>query len=362
MKKFIKICFYLLIILFAVTILSKSSIKHNVNVKPSRALHVPAVGAIRWDAWYSGSNLSKTEEIALSPEKWHYRLPFYAVIPKKGTVQIRLDTQAQMDFEIRAAKAGGLDYWAFGYYGDNDKNANALKKYLNSAHKADMRYALLLFPQAIGKSGWLGQVVAHFSDPLYMKVLNGRPLLYVFDAGGSISKNDLESVRSAAKSAGLPNPYIAWMTWDVQDGKCESHDCDAIANYGLSPTGNPLEVVPYQNLANVDLKFSQDAENRGLKVIPPVGTGWDPRPGYDYPPPWGAGYKTAVTNGTPQEIAENLNTAIHWANSNGSAESKVILIYAWNEFEEGGWLTPMLQGGAERLTAISSVMSTLPKK
>ncbi len=33
-----------------------------------------------------------------------------------------------------------------------------------------------------------------------------------------------------------------------------------------------------------------------------------------------------------------------------------VIIYAWNEFDEGGWLCPTLYGGTERLDAIREIL------
>lgn len=327
----------------------------NTSIPNNTPQKWPAVGAIRWDAWYTGTVMGLTDEVALTPVQWHDRLPFYAVIPPNGTVRIRLDTQEQMDIEIAAAKAGGIDYWAFGYYGDNNPNANALKKYLASSHKNDVKYTLIIFPLSIAKTA---QIVNHFKNSQYLKVVNGRPLVYVFESGGQFTKDNITALRNAATSAGLPNPYIVWMTWNVNDGMVGKLGLDAISAYALAPNGPDDTVQPYSNLAEVNQKFWNSAKSKGLKVIPLVSTGWDPRPRYENPPPWGIGGHTAVSVGTPEEIAANLKTAKDWVKANlGAAESQVIIMYAWNEFAEGGWLTPMLEGGSARLDAIGRAIA-----
>jgi hypothetical protein len=319
--------------------------------------NLPTVGAIRWDAWYTGTIMGATDEVALTPSQWHDRLPFYAVIsPDGSTVQIRLDEQSQMDTEIAAAKAGGIDYWAFGYYGDTDPNSNALHKYLSSNYKNDVKYSLIIFPMVMDKANWLDTTVSHFSDSQYVKVLGGRPLVYAFDAGGPITPENIVDLRAAAVAQGLPNPYIVWMTWDVGDGQCTAHGCDAISVYAMTPPGEAGTIVPFSDLANKYLWYWNHAKTNSFKVVPSFGTGWDPRPRYAYPPPWGIGGETATTVGTPSEIAQNLQTAADWIAANPSAaESKTILIYAWNEFAEGGWLTPLLQSGTARLDALKIV-------
>ncbi len=325
---------------------------------------VPTVGAIRWDAWYTGGP-GATDEIALTPSEWHDRIPFYAQFVASTTasttdLHIRVDTQEVMDQEIAAAKAGGLDYWAFDYYGNANSITGALNKYMASAQKADMKFSLLVLPQATTASDWPASAVQYFQDSQYVKVVNGRPLVYAFAAGSPITKASMDSLRAAAQAAGLPNPYIVWMTWNVNDGKVAELGLDAVSAYALAPTGTAETVQPYSNLVNVDEQFWNTAKTLGLKTVPIVTTGWDPRPCYAYPPPWGEGNHTAVAVGTASEIASHLQSAFTWIDSNTPvSEPRTIIMYAWNEYAEGGWLAPLLQTGAERLNAINQVITAV---
>ena len=46
-----------------------------------------------------------------------------------------------------------------------------------------------------------------------------------------------------------------------------------------------------------------------------------------------------------------------WVEKNPvAAESKAVLIYAWNENDEGGWLVPTLSEGAARVEALGKVL------
>ena len=36
--------------------------------------------------------------------------------------------------------------------------------------------------------------------------------------------------------------------------------------------------------------------------------------------------------------------------------ARSVLIYAWNEYDEGGWIAPMLDDGTARLDAIRAVL------
>ena len=348
------------------------------SIKGARAFAAnpsfPTVGAIRWDAWngdagpdQSSINAGLWAESAISPAQWHYRLPFYTTVSASSTIQVRLDSQA-MDQEIAAAKAGGLSYWAFDYYGASSGLTRAFNFYLASAHKSDINFSLILLNGGLTEN-WPTNVVNLLTDPQYQTVLSGRPLIYVFKygmPGGSTNSIDVptwranfDSLRIAAQVAGLPNPYIIFLSGTTNDTYVNQLGLDAISAYAVSPTGAADQAVPYNNLAVANQAYWDNAKSAGLKVVPPVSTGWDPRPMWDNPPPWGVGTHTAYNStGTPSEIASNLQFAANWTASNPSvAEANTILVYAWNEFDEGGWLDPLLDTGSERLDAISQVIA-----
>jgi lysophospholipase L1-like esterase len=76
----------------------------------------PLLGAIRWDFYFNNSydlrSLSRDQ-------KWHYRIPLTSQVAWNGTAYNAVggvDTQEKVDYEIAAAKRGGIDYWAFLYY------------------------------------------------------------------------------------------------------------------------------------------------------------------------------------------------------------------------------------------------------
>ena len=94
----------------------------------------------------------------------------------------------------------------------------------------------------------------------------------------------------------------------------------------------------------------------GSQMVPFASAGWDPCPRFACPidhsfkKDYGGNYAT-VASGAPQQIANHLQSVIEWAAyhqiardrfSYPTAPAKKVLIYAWNEFDEGGWLCPTL--------------------
>jgi hypothetical protein len=167
----------------------------------------PSVGVIRWDAWnlFDGQfdPISFYSHRCLSPEKFHYRLPFFATVVSPTNTTYNGDMQSVMDQEIIFAKHAGLDYWAFDTYCAYGPNcttnssfcveylkianrycprnpAYGLQQYLSSQYKSLMNFTLLLLGSSpcdpAVQEGYLDLMV----HPQFQTVLGGRPLLYLF--------------------------------------------------------------------------------------------------------------------------------------------------------------------------------------
>src|SRR5690349_16297066 len=101
------------------------------------------VGAIRWDGWDSAEHGLQLER-ALAPAQFHYRLPFFAQPYGDGTYQINGNSDARMDEEIAHAVAGGLNFWAFTYYGESHPMNYGRKRFQASTNKRGLKYAYMI--------------------------------------------------------------------------------------------------------------------------------------------------------------------------------------------------------------------------
>ena len=146
------------------------------------ATAAPALGAIRWDAWFAGNPYQQN----LAPAQYQYRLPFYSTGYGTSNVSVVGDSQAVMDQEIAYAHSSGLSYWAFDWYyptsfAGADNYNYGIRRYLASAHKSDMNFCLLLQGQHLGpSSNWSATadtLVNMMKEPTYEKVLGNRPLV-----------------------------------------------------------------------------------------------------------------------------------------------------------------------------------------
>ena len=78
---------------------------------------------------------------------------------------------------------------------------------------------------------------------------------------------------------------------------------------------------------------------------------------------YSGGHHPWFTEPTPTELANNIKDAIQWNKENpAAAKANAVIIYAWNESDEGGWLVPTKAKGTARLDAIKKVLENKTSK
>jgi len=246
----------------------------------------PTVGVIRWDAW----NLvnGKYDEIsfyshrAMSPEHFHYRLPFFATVHPDGNVTYNGDEQAVMDQEILYAKFAGFDYWAFDTYcafGPNcstnspycaqyyqhtsnrycaEYPAYGLDRYLNSRYVSLINFTFVLLGSSPCGDEFQESYLELMVHPQFQTVLGGRPLIYLFQfddeeaqlcgGGWNGSRKVWDNFRLKAINRGLQNPYLVLMDGDIPRAQQRANTIgfDAISSYGLGG-GGTLQGAPFSD-------------------------------------------------------------------------------------------------------------------
>jgi hypothetical protein len=327
-----------------------------------------AVGAIYWPGWTGDSKWADN----LKPPEWRNRLPFYAEF-SGGKLTVRSDNQATMDREIKYAGAAGLSYFAFDY-SPGDAKAG-LPLYLASPFRDKINFCLLLLGS--GKKGAWPEVVRSlvrlFKEPTYQKVEDGRPLVfryYVERMAGEFGSDAaaraaLDYLRSETVKAGLKPPYLVAQVWNAQVGAryADSLGFDALSAYSMSLDVNTFQrkEYPYSRLAKINRDFWNACRGKGKEVVPIVNAGWDVRPRWwdtDLMKVYNGGEQPWFAAPTPDELAQNVRDAIEWNRIHPAAgRANTVLIYAWNETDEGGWLVPTISEGTARIDAVGRVIS-----
>jgi hypothetical protein len=333
----------------------------------------PAVGAIRWDAWIGdapGSDVGRQVERALGPARWHSRLPFFAREVSDSSVEVRANSQSIMDREIAYAHGAGLDYWAFVMYGaDDPMTLGGIDLYLRSRHHRDMHFAMIVQSYTFGEAD-IARLVGYFKDESYQTVAGGRPLLFLLgpqridDPKWPHVVDDLARLRAETRQAGVRSPYLVHMWgWTEAKSVADRLGLDAIGAYSLNFDDR---AAPYGTLARKSEAKWDEWRSTGARVVPLVTAGWDRRPRVDHPVSWEPpdgpdAMERYYSAPTPDELAAHVKASLDWcARYPESAEAWTVVIYAWNEIDEGGWLVPSLwpDQGTSRLDAIRGVLRT----
>lgn len=337
-----------------------------------------AVGALRWDAWYDGSPFSSV----LASPKWQDRIPSFSTL-HSGKLCICGSDPANLRIEIGLAKFFGVDYFAFDYYYPFDWRGEYNSKYeaigqslrsFTSISQNDVKFSLNF---ALSMAAGLGEVhsprliaqqIRYMSSTAYLKTGDGRPVLFVmvfdhrrFEPTGDLKGHALAYIgrlREAAKQAKLGEPYLIALAFSPADGAyfVSSMGFNAISSYG-NPRGFPElgagRSLPFANCSAGSRFYWTQADVVQVPYLPPISLGWDYRPVLDDPEQ----AKTRKANGDwcepprPQEISSLVTDAYVKAFST-NADFPSCLIYAWNEYTEGGWIAPTRGYGTERLVAV----------
>lgn len=329
----------------------------------------PIVGAIHWDAW-TGGNITVQVERTLGPKKYHNRLPWFAEVVDDQTVKIDGGRQEVMDREIDYAADAGLDYWAFLIYPVDSSMSTALGQYLQSERRKRIDFCMILHNTLkVSADQWPSErdrAIALMREPGYQTVLDGRPLVYTF-IGQNFPFARFQEFLATAKKQRL-TPYCVFMGWnpprDYQNVKGKGFD--AVSAYAMG--GGQ---ATFGQLAQAtETQYWNAAAKAGVPYIPLVTTGWDKNPRKDHPVSWETNHpyhqqKVFPSRATPTEIATHLKNAIDFVNEHPKqCAAKAIIVYAWNENDEGGWLSPTRAADgtpdASRLNAIREVLKPQP--
>ena len=340
----------------------------------ARTADRPIVGAIRWDAWYGEGALVKEVERSLGPRKFHFRLPFFARVLADDKVNIDGNAPGVMEKEIAYAANAGLNYWAFVDYGDKGDLTIARRRYRRARDKHGLHFCLIEESSRIDAQdsrAW-PRLVSFFQDPNYQTVLEGRPLLFVFGCPQKVGKKKFQDLGEAAIAAGGKRPYLVLMGFNPpQDAKDrETLGFDAVSAYAAGGQYQG-EMWSYSRLTDhVRSHYWEACRQHRIPTITFVTAGWDTRPRLEHPVSWmpgeaqadptpAAAQKPLIDNvtATPAELAKHLQDAIEWTQTNRDLNpANAIIIYAWNENDEGGWLIPTLSEGTARLDAMATVL------
>ncbi len=337
------------------------------------------IGAIRWDAWYSPTGPSVSTQRAFSQSKYHYRAPFFS--RRISATELAFEPNAEtMSKEIAAAVRAKLNYWAFLLYDRNGSDSDMMAGYdlfQANPNKSSINWAMIRQFNDWGTTGnysrQVGDAVQQVVQSNYQRVLTNRPLVYIYGSTSDVTsyfgsnanfKVALDAFRAQAQTAGTGNPYIVVLAGAAATSStlCTELGCDAISNYISNLPSLPSS---YSSMTTTVTTFWDSLRTSGPKMVPIAMAGWHKSPRIDKPVKWQLtsqrpyfGASRLVTEGTASEVANHIKAAADYTVTYSSdCDSGAVLVYAWNEFDEGGWLCPTLgDPDGSRCTALGALL------
>lgn len=329
------------------------------------------VSAIHWDCslpshTYFGYHQTRT----LSPQKYRFLTPFYADVLREDRIDYHVRTQEEYDRELSYAIEAGIDYFSYVFYPDEGSRAHVSTAPSDCSHKVyELNYARRMHQSSalrskIGMAAIMGshpfaesdylELARLLKEPYYEKI-NGRPIVFLFR---QIKKADIEGVRRAVKRVGGRMPLFLVMFNRLPPEDADYSLVDGISAYACTRG----EVTSYAELLEISLRDNEARAQKRDLVIPLFSTGWNPAPRLDIPSPW-VNYKrhSYAKAATPEELVEGGKRFSAWIRERlGDRFAGHIMMFAWNEFEEGGWICPTynedLTVNTERVKAVSRIV------
>ena len=329
---------------------------------PADAMPNATVGAYYFEGWYHD-----TPQSVAAFANAELRNSYPEREPIWGGGLWRGDTVEVMEQQIDLAADHGIAFFSFDWYWygsafatANDGINSGLYNFMQASNRDRMQFNINIVdagPTTIDSDAEWRQVadmlLPFLSDSQYLRV-GGNPLVTNFNAAG-MTQTNYNYFQQIASAAGISEVEFAANV--AGSTSLYTH----LTRYNAVPGWGAGEVeMPYQSLT--DYVEGNDTWAQGIwktesggaqSYIPTVMTGWDARP-WNTPPTW---YFNPTR--TPQAVAAHLQEAIDWIDDNPALATpeRLGMLFAWNEFGEGGYIAPTLgDPNGLYLDAIKSVV------
>jgi len=264
----------------------------------------------------------------------------------------RDDSLEIMERQIDLAADHGLAFFAFcWYWHDNGRAINqqairddclnsGLELYLKAKNKRRLKFCLLVANhqgfEIKGTENWKQAAdfwLPYLKDPQYLTVA-GKPLVIIFGSEGG-DKDGFAGMQETARTAGLPGIAIAGCGGGAPEtGYTHRTHYNVIPGYAEGSAQHKYTELVAANRAAW-------GGSREQPYMPIVTAGWDKRP-WEGPAGLNQGAGWYYPDRTPEQFAGFLRDALKWMKEHPdqATAEQIALIYAWNEFGEGGHIAP----------------------
>lgn len=313
---------------------------------PSAAKPRARIGAYYFDGWAGRSDQAGKAEWAKDAPTHLTKRMLDEFADREPVWGWRDDSPAVMERQIDLAADAGLAFFAFCWYWHEsekdvreDPKHTGLELFLKARNNRRMKFCLLVANHAgfeiRGAEAWKKAAtlwMPYLKHPQHLAV-GGRPLVIVFSPAGG-DKAGFEHLQAAAREAGLPGVAIA----ACGNGPREMGYTHR-THYNVVPGWEKgLEEHKFQEIADAHKRAWKGS--REQPYIPCLVAGWDRRP---WEPATGPAPRCwYYPDRSPEQFAAHVRDAIDWMDKHPdeTTTERLAVIYAWNEFGEGGYIAP----------------------
>ena len=320
------------------------------------------VGMVYWERTgskdtYFGHHIART----LSPAKYRDRTPYYADILGENEIAFHVTTQEEFDEELKMAAEAGVDYFVYTWNSDDKENRidfvdapehliqGSLREEDNTRRKMHgrspfgekVKMCAYLLGMHVQSDRDLKLLIEEMKQDYYEKI-DGRPLVYIFSG---YRPELIRRLRALAEEAGVASPFVAFANNGPLSDDGDYSLADAVTAYAFGDKG----AEPGRGYKEFFEDMNADNEKRkefGLPIIPLYSLGWSPRPRIDTRVPW-VSYRDVeyLPAPTAQEMKDGAVSFREWMQENREFTAlNHMIVFAWNEFEEGAWICPTYDG------------------
>jgi hypothetical protein len=280
--------------------------------------------------------------------------------------------QETMDREIITAAQYGVDFFQILWYPNGGLLNEGLRTFLASTNSGRLRFAIEFVNhppfELSTDAAWetaCQEWRAAMKRPSYLRI-EGRPVFKIHSLDAFYTQNGddparvkarLDTLRRWVGEVGLPNPLISC---GVMPSRVPSSQRAALFDFVTTYMDMPNlaqkpKPYPYELLIrHAEKGWIRYAEHSSKPYVPYVPSGWDPKPWREHRASF-----LFPTRAEWTEALKKVKAALDRYPKLGipvkGGREKMLLIYAWNEFGEGGILAPTADAKYMKLEGVREV-------
>jgi len=272
----------------------------------------------------------------------------------------------------------GVSFFAFDWYWEHGKPkfTHAIDAHLKAKNKDRLKYCIMWadspWPATTDSLEEYDKMVDYcldhyLQDPQYLTI-DGKPVIFVFSPDGTrnfaskfnrTTRDLLDLARAKAVEKGLTGIYFVASTPAIPvwiNKYLPEYGYDAISAYNYRWTAfggdfhsdQPLASNYDEIIEGHESQWDWILKNSSLPYILPITAGWDKRA-------WGKNSPYDNCPSTPESFKRMLVAAKARIDDYPDKTMNMAIIYAWNEFGEGGYIEPTKKWQFQYLQAIKDV-------